>query len=72
MVVVPTNFAVTNPELSILAMVGLEDVHGVVGDAVPSPVICEVDPMQALKVPDTIGNASTVKVTSFLQPALLV
>ncbi len=56
----------------MVAMVVLEDVHGVFGEAVPFPVNCDVDPTQAFKVPDMMGNASTVNVTSFLQPLLFV
>ena len=59
---------VTAPVLDIVTTLVLDDVHGVVGSAVPEPVnVTELPPTQALNVPLIVGNALTVNVAVWVQ-----
>ena len=66
----PTDKPLTNPVKLTVALAGVEDVHGVVEDAVADPVNCTVEPTHTVNVPDIVGKAFivTVKVSSSEQP----
>ena len=68
--VLPTDKPLTNPVKLTVALAGVEDVHGVVEDAVADPVNCTVEPTHTVNVPDIVGKAFivTVKVSSSEQP----
>ena len=62
----------TNPDASMDAIAGLEEIHGLViaGAAVLDNVV--VNPLQIVNVPVMTGNAITVKVAVATQPFELV
>jgi len=49
---VPEDTGVTNPLLSMVAMVASAELHGVMFEGVPDPVSCVVTPSQACKFPE--------------------
>ena len=68
--VAPKANGVTTPETTDATDISEED-HGVVGWAVAEPVRVTVDANpQALKVPEIVGSAFTVKVAFTLHPLL--
>ena len=69
---VPTELAVTNPELLILATKGLDEVQGFVEEGLPLPLSCVVETIQANNVPEIVGNGFTVMVLVFWHPLVLV
>ena len=52
----PTDTPVTKPIELAVALAGVEEVHGVVADAVADPVNCTVEPTHTVNVPDIVGN----------------
>ena len=72
MVEIPSEFPVTNPVLSTLATVGFDEIHGKVAAAVAEPVSFEVDPIQVLNVPVTVGKAFTMNVMVLKYPTLFL
>ena len=69
-VVLPKAKPLTNPVELTVALDGVDEVHGVVEDAVADPVNCTVEPTHTVNVPDIVGKAFivTVKVSSSEQP----
>jgi hypothetical protein len=72
MMLVPAPTPVTTPVLLIVATDVVPDTHGFVAAGVPDPVNAVVDPTQTVKVPEIVGEALTVTVADFEQPALFV
>ena len=72
-VLVPALTILTTPVPDIVTTPVAEDVQGVVASGVPEPVkVTELPPTHALKVPDIVGNAFTVKVAVLVQPLLVL
>ena len=67
-VVVPAATPVTKPDDETVAVLVLEEVHGVVVAGVPEPVNCVVAPTHALSVPVIVGAGVTVTVAVVVQP----
>ena len=61
-VVLPTDTPVTKPVELTVALAGVEEVHGVVDDAVADPVNCTVEPTHTVNVPVIVGKAFIVTV----------
>jgi hypothetical protein len=70
MVVVPAAKAVTTPVLEMVATAVLEEDHGLDADGLVVALKVEVNPSQALNVPEITGLALTVKVAVVVQPLL--
>ena len=72
MVAVPAATPVTIPVALTVAVAVLEELQGFVVAGVPLPVNCVVNPIQADKVPVTVGKAFMVTVAVTLLPILSV
>ena len=59
-VVLPKAKPLTNPVELTVALAGVEEVHGVVADAVADPVNCTVEPTHTVNVPVIVGKAFIV------------
>ena len=58
----PTDTPATIPVELTVALDGVDEVHGVVEDAVADPVNCTVEPTHTVNVPDIVGKAFIVTV----------
>ena len=56
----PIATPITNPVELTVALDGVDEVHGVVEDAVAEPVNCVVEPTHTVNVPDIVGKAFIV------------
>jgi hypothetical protein len=70
MVVVPAATAVTTPELEMVATPKADEDQGLVASGLVVAVRVELNPTQALKVPDITGFALTIKLAVVVQPLL--
>ena len=70
MVVVPADTAVTTPVLEMVATAGTEEDQGLVASGLVVAVKVELNPTQALRVPDITGFALTIKLAVVVQPLL--
>ena len=67
-VVVPTESAVTNPVVDIVATVVFDESHGFVKAGGAEPDNCDVVLTHALNVPVSVGRGLTVKVAVTWHP----
>jgi hypothetical protein len=72
MTLVPAEIPFIRPVLLTVATFGVADTHGVVVAASAEPVSWIVDPVHTVRGPVMVGTGSTMKVSVFVQPSLLV